>query len=175
MESPMRRGILLVEPDIAVLSADAILLAQSDYSVTTASSHREIFLLRHTRGVALAILSDCLGQRILREVAEAVRTQWPFARILILGRATSVLDDHLYDEETLHPLEPKKLLNDLERLYKDSWNPPSNTLDWKAERGSRCVTELKKQESDPTKMNQREGRENCYLRGTPTDIRFRQC
>jgi hypothetical protein len=92
----------------------------------------DIFALRHTKAIALAIVSDCLGPRSLTAMTETVRRQWPLARILILGRAESVLEDHLYDEQIEHSIDPNQLLKDLERLYKGSWNPRSNILDWNA-------------------------------------------
>lgn len=140
-----RRTILLVEPDISTLSTEALLLTNSDYCVTTAFSPLEIFLLRDTASIALAILSASLGRYTLRSVAEAVRKQWPLARILVLGQAGSVLEDHLYDEEIDPYPEPKQLLDDLDRLYNGSWNRHSNTLDWDSGRSglqiSRSVTQ----------------------------------
>lgn len=49
--------------------------------------------------IALALLSDSLGQSGLRDVAESVRQRWPKAKILVLGRAVPALDDPLYDDE----------------------------------------------------------------------------
>jgi DNA-binding NtrC family response regulator len=123
------RGILLVEPDITLLTAETHLLTCSDYSVTPAFSPREIFALRETKAIALAILSDSLGPQLLPAVAYAVRKQWPLARILILGQPGSVLEDQLYDEKIENPSDPKRLLEEVERLYKDSWNQRSNTID----------------------------------------------
>lgn len=139
VDTSLLRGILLVEPDITLLSAEALQLANSNYCVTTAFSDREIFVLRHTKAVALAILSASLGDLHLRAVAEAVRWQWPLARILVLGHAASVLEDHLYDEEIDPSPEPKQLLDDLERLYEGSWNQRSNTLDWNVGRSGACA------------------------------------
>ena len=123
------RGILLVEPDISLLRAETHLLTCSDYSVTPAFSSREIFALRETKAIALAILSDSLGPQLLPAIAHAVRKQWPLARILILGQAGSALEDQLYDEKIENPSDPKRLLEEVERLYKDSWDQRSNTID----------------------------------------------
>ena len=123
------RGILLVEPDITLLTAEMLLLTRSDYCVTPAFSQGEIFALRDTKAIALAILSDSLGHRLLAAIAHTVRKQWPRARILICGRAQPPLEDHLYDEQIDHSSNPKQLLEDVESLYKDSWNQSSHTLD----------------------------------------------
>ena len=118
ISEPVWRGILLIEPDVSVLSAEFLLLTNSNYCVTPAFSHREIYILRETKAVALAILSDSLGRQLLGAIAKTVRRQWPLARILILGRAESVLEDHLYDEQINHSHDPAQLLDDLERLYR---------------------------------------------------------
>ena len=67
------RGILLVEPDITLLTAEALFLTNSNYSVTPAFSQREVFALRETKAIALALLSDCLGARLLSAIASTVR------------------------------------------------------------------------------------------------------
>jgi hypothetical protein len=122
------RGILLVEPDISLLTAETLLLTRSNYSVMPAFSQSEIFALYETKVIALAILSDRLGPRLLATVAQTVRKRWPLARILIVGRPESMLEDHFYDEQIDRSSDPKQLLDDIERLYKDSWNQRSNTL-----------------------------------------------
>ena len=68
---------------------------------------------------------------LLGAVATAVRSQWPLARILIIGRAATMLEDQLYDEQVERSTEPGQLLDDLERLYKDSWTQRSDTIAWK--------------------------------------------
>lgn len=131
------RGVLLVEPDTTLLTAEVQLLTCSDYSVTPAFSQREIFALRERKAIALAILSYLLGPRILPAIAHSVRKQWPLARILILGRPGFALEDQLYDEQMEYPTDPGRMLEGLERLYKDSWNQRSNTIDWRGPLG--CV------------------------------------
>jgi hypothetical protein len=137
-EAPWRK-VLAVEPDLAVLHAKSLLLTEANYCVTKASSDRELFLLRDTKPVALAILSDRLGQRLLAAVAETVRRQWPRTRILILGQAPQALEDYLYDEQIDRTSGSQQVLADLETLYRGMWNPRSSTLDWNA-RSTRCLT-----------------------------------
>jgi hypothetical protein len=170
----LRRTILLVEPDITVLSAEALLLTNSNYCVTTAFSQLEIFLLRDIGTIALAIVSASLGRCLLRSVAEGVRKQWPLARILVLGHAASVLEDNLYDEEIDPYPQPKQLLDDLEKLYKGSWNQRSNTLDWDASRSLPHVAPSSLRESDPTKAAPHVVPDQVDSRGTPSGIKYRQ-
>jgi len=151
LNSSAWRGILLVEPNITLLMAQALLLTRLDYCVTPAFSHSEIFALRDTKPIALAILSDRLGPRILASVARTVRKQWPLARILILGRPEFVLEDHLYDEEISHSSDPRTLIEDIERLYKDLWNQRSHTLNWDVKRSGPCAARSMGRECGPTR------------------------
>jgi hypothetical protein len=167
--TPWRR-ILAVEPDIAALNAGSLLLTKANYCVTRASTERELFSLR-TKAVALAILSDRLGRRLLSSVAETVRKQWPRARILILGQAAPMLEDHLYDEQLHRSSDPQQVLADLERLYHGMWNERSDTLDWDATRSALCLIRPPISESDPTKAVPRSSTEDRILRETPSDIR----
>jgi len=167
------RGILLVEPDITLLTAEALSLSRLHYSVTPAFSQNEIFALRETKVIALAILSDSLGPRLLAAAAQAVRKQWPLARILILGRAEFVLEDHLYDEEIVRSLDPMVLIEELERLYKGSWNQRSHTLDWDVRRSGSGVGRALVRESDPTKFSPPNTIDETLFRDTPSSVRYR--
>jgi hypothetical protein len=79
-----------------------------NYSVTTATNHREVFDLRNTPQMAVAILSDALGLLMLSAVARCVRSQWPAAGILLLRRKQPVLEDHLYDDVIEYRSIPKR-------------------------------------------------------------------
>jgi len=152
--APWRR-ILAVEPDMAVLNAKSLLLTQANYCVTRATGDRDLFSLRGAKAVALAILSDRLGQRLLGTVAETVRRQWPRTRILILGQVPSVLEDYLYDEQIYRSSDPQQVLADLENLYRGMWNQRSNTLDWIAgrsavSRGHQCERALPPKGASPS-------------------------
>jgi len=166
------RGILAVEPDIAVLNEKSLLLTKANYCVTPASSDRDLFLLRGMKAVAVAILSDHLGQRLLRTVAETVRRQWPRTRILILGQSTMGLEDYLYDEQIYRSSDPRQVLADLEMLYEGMWNQRSNTLDWSAGRSALCFVRPPILESDPTKIIKPAPTEAQNLRGMPSDLRL---
>ncbi len=167
-DNSSQRGILLVEPDSTILTTHALLLTNSDYCVATAFSDRETFVLRHTKVVTVAILSASLGYRILCAVAEAVRRQWPLARILILGRPASMLEDHLYDDQIDHYPAPKQLLDALERLSKDSWNQCSNSFDWSTGRSGAGAARSPIHESDPTKSALSGATENKNCRDRPS-------
>jgi hypothetical protein len=72
--------------------------------------------LLRVKAIALALLSDSLGQSALRDVAQSVRQQWPMAKILILGRAVPALDDNLYDDEISQSSKQKEIRDMIEKL-----------------------------------------------------------
>jgi hypothetical protein len=172
-EPALVRKILLIEPNISLLSAETGLLNAANYCVTPAFSHGEVFVLRSIEAVALAIISDSLGSLVLGAVAMTVRSQWPLARILIIGRAATMLEDQLYDEQVEHSVEPKQLVEDIDRLYKDCWNQRSNTIAWKGGRSCSCLARPPIPESDPTKARTTEVSNNNNCWGTPSDILYR--
>jgi hypothetical protein len=154
--APSHHRVLVVEPDEHLLASRTLLLSSSNYLVTAAGSHRDVFDLSCMTEIHLAVLSDTLGRSGLCSAAEYVRAQWPSARILILGTAQFVLEDYLYDEAVGHGLQPKGLLDTLERLSENRRNQTSKDI------GSRlstpaCLDEWltfprsKFPESDPTK------------------------
>ena len=118
-QRPAHGRVLLVEPDPTMLMVEALLLIRGNYRVTTACSHWQIPGFRHIDSLAVAVLSDALGASALKRSAHAVRKQWPRARILIVGRAASVLDDNLYEEDTPHSADPRMLLIAIQELAKD--------------------------------------------------------
>ena len=118
-QRPAHGRVLLVEPDPTMLMVEALLFTRGNYRVTTACSHWQIFDFRHIDSLTVAVLSDALGAPALKRSAHAVRKQWPRARILIVGRAASVLDDNLYEEDTPHSADPRMLLIAIQELAKD--------------------------------------------------------
>ena len=109
-------GTGLLETDLATLSERTKLLTDSSYQVITARNQSDLFVLRSTIGISLAILSDCLGALALGVAAHSVRLSWPSARILILGTAQSVLEDNLYDEAIEHQFVKAELLVTIEKI-----------------------------------------------------------
>jgi len=98
------------------------LLREADYCVTALVDVRQLFDLRLETPVAFAIVNDLLGSFGLRDATEAVRRQWPLAKILVIGCAVPTLEDHLYDEAISHRNEKDGLLDALRMLAKDSWS-----------------------------------------------------
>lgn len=96
---PARKFTLLVDPDPMILEAGRLLLSGSRRLVQTAGTCVEVSKLPPEDEPQIAFLSDRLGSFQLRAVAEYVRHRWPAARIVVVGRAASFLEDYLYDED----------------------------------------------------------------------------
>lgn len=117
--TPRQSRLLLVEPEFELPANRALLLTASSYSVTTVSSHNSVLKLHRDAGFSLAVLNDALGVPALRPVAICVRRTWHSARILILRRAESALDERFYDETIESPFHPKTLLDAPVKLADD--------------------------------------------------------
>jgi hypothetical protein len=114
-------SVVLVEPHRDDLHGRASLLANTLYQVTTVKGIYELIMLRDKESFELALLSVLLGDSHLVAAARTVRSQWPRARIIVLGQAAPVLDDHLYDEALSYTCEQQVLLDTLERLTHYPW------------------------------------------------------
>ena len=119
-------ALLWLEPNLESLSTGALPLLAPIYQVVPVKGYGELFGLR-SAAVQVAVLADTLGPAVLRAVAERVRWQWPLARILILGRAQSVLEDHLYDDALACPCRCDKLMEAIVRLTADPWAQRAST------------------------------------------------
>lgn len=109
-------GILLLENDPLALRDRTSLLRVSGYHVTMARNPSDLFDLRGTIGISLAIIDDRLGAAALGLAAHAIRRGWPLARILILGKPEFVIEDYLYDEALEYRFVEANLLATIEKL-----------------------------------------------------------
>jgi hypothetical protein len=114
--NPTALHVLWVEPPTDLAANKQLISGLSTCVMTTASSHREVFSLRSADAIDVAVLSDALGLLMLSAVARCVRLQWPSARIVLLKRKQSFLEDHLYDDDMEYRLLPKELGGGLARL-----------------------------------------------------------
>ena len=125
---------------------------------------------------SIAILRDMVGHFALRASAEIVRSQWPKARILILGEAPDGFDDHLYDEVVLHTSDEVTLVAMVEKVTEDPQDQSvyglAAWLDF-ASVAPHLPPSQALQESDPRKMSGT-ARTADYTRDLPADKRFRQ-
>jgi hypothetical protein len=108
-------GVLIVEPNPALLAARTQLVSAADYYVAASDTTAPGTELRRA-DVTVAILSRTLGKETLRKLAQEIRTYYPSASILIFGYASLILDDQLYDESIDDHCRPEQLLDLLFRL-----------------------------------------------------------
>jgi hypothetical protein len=117
----IRPKVVLVEPDTNRSTGCAPLLLEEHYCVTLVKDVRELFLLRDREPFLFALLSDRLGSFQLVAAAHSVRRQWPDSRILVLGQAAVILEDHLYDDAIAHSCKREDLFAALTKLSCDPW------------------------------------------------------
>jgi hypothetical protein len=114
--------LVVVEPDTIRAGANSVShLLQKHYCVTVAKDVRELFLLRDGEPFCFALLSDYMGSFQLVAAAHSVRRQWPDARILVLGQAAVMLEDHLYDDAIAHSCNQDDIFASLTKLSCNPW------------------------------------------------------
>jgi hypothetical protein len=91
-------SVVLIEPTLALFPDPRYVLLNEGYRVTPVNSSFELSLLSMSEAFTLAVVSDTLGHTGLVDATRLVRQQWPAARILVLGHASFVIEDNLYDE-----------------------------------------------------------------------------
>ncbi len=173
---PASPALLLIEPTMAGCSERAAQLEKSCYRVTKADNLKDVCLMKGVFSFSVAVLSDMIGFLALRASAQVVRGQWPKARILLLGKATSEFDDHLYDESVPHAPDGIALLAMLDRVTEDPWNQRSKVHEAWRERVNWAAVPRQNwtvHESDPTKMA-RPASEGVVPRDLPASEQLRR-
>jgi hypothetical protein len=113
-----RLSILLIGPITAPPLHDRqSFLSDVDFRVTFARDLRELSLLRAAEVFALSLISDTLGATGLDDAARSVRKQWPTSRILVLGQASDILEDYLYDDALPHSCSQQGLYDTVDRMF----------------------------------------------------------
>lgn len=114
--APFTLGLLLAEANAESLSRRSRLFSQAGYKVTAVSGYQEICALR-VKSIRIAVISNSLTSTYLRLTAQIVRRQWPLAHILIIGPASDVLDDALYEEAVDRRITDEHLLTTVLLLW----------------------------------------------------------
>lgn len=129
---------------------------QSEFCVTRADNPGDMHLMATGFAFSVAVLSDTIGFLALRASAQVVRTQWPKARIVILGKAPSDFDDQLYDETVGHSMSGGALLGVIKMVLEDARSRMGHDAyaAWLARvsLASRFQQDRVPQESDPRKV-----------------------
>ncbi len=115
-------SLLLMEPDAPCSSESAAYLGQASFLITRAVHPQDLYLMRGLNHFSIALLSDLVGALALRASAQIVRSQWPKARILILGKAPRDFEDHLYDDAVSHTSSQGDLMAKIVKVLEDPWS-----------------------------------------------------
>ncbi len=115
-----RGSILIVGADETLLHSRALLLSILKIPVQAASGDTEVFNLPPCANFCLVVIDLATLEVQAAAVAAYVRTRWPGARILLLGKLLQNFDDPLYDDIVEARFNPsgfievsKRLLNQL--------------------------------------------------------------
>jgi hypothetical protein len=107
--------ILSVGPvDCGSMVHDALLDGAS-FRLTIATDYRKLWGMPAQEPVDVAILHNKLSSFQLEAACRLIRQRWPHAKILLVSRRESSLDDGLYDDRA-STAAPEVLLTTIERL-----------------------------------------------------------
>jgi hypothetical protein len=108
--------VLFVGPvDRGSFVYDALLDGPS-FRLTIATNYQELWKMPTQESIRVAILHNTLSSFELEAACRLIRRRWPHARILVVSRGESFLEDPLYDDRVAPTLAPELLLTTIERL-----------------------------------------------------------
>lgn len=114
-EKKSRGSALLIEPDPRRMENERRALMGTSDAVHAVSLAAALYELQPPEEPLIAVISSALGAVQLSAVTEYVRHRWPRARILIVGEAYRVLEDHLYDETVSSHASEEEILIAVEK------------------------------------------------------------
>jgi hypothetical protein len=158
-QDPVQKKILLFEGESCSRVREGLLAIGSRHPVSIAKSYLDVLKLGWDGEIAFAILSDTCGLAVFQAVAQCVRAQWPFARILIVRGAASSLEDYLYDEAIDQGFRLGELHEALLKLSRNPWNRKPTIIN------------PVPPESDPSKASPRGFAQEGTSRGVPAGER----
>ena len=107
--------VLSVGPvDCGSIVHDALLDGAS-FRLTIATDYRKLWGIPAHESIHVAVLHDTLSSFELEAACRLIRQRWPHAKILLVAREESSLDDGLYDDRA-STAAPNLLLNAIEQL-----------------------------------------------------------
>lgn len=116
-----RLPLLLATQTVPLLRDDVLEVLFSAYRVELFRHVGDLFDGRKSP-VAFALLCGSAGAPHLALEAHIIRTQWPLARIIVLGQPPWQLEDYLYDHTVQENCSPAMLTNAFEANSVDLWN-----------------------------------------------------
>ena len=107
--------VLSVGPvDCGSMVHDALLDGAS-FRLTIATDYRKLWGIPAHESIHVAVLHDTLSSFELEAACRLIRQRWPHAKILLVAREESSLDDGLYDDRA-STAAPNLLLTAIEQL-----------------------------------------------------------
>jgi hypothetical protein len=128
-----RGSILIVGADEALLHSQALLLSILKIPVQAVSGDTEVFNLPPCANFCLVILDLASLELQTAAIAAYVRTRWPGARILLLGRLAQDFDDPLYDDIVDPRFNPSGFIEVGKRLLKELRSSVMKTGDFRVD------------------------------------------
>jgi hypothetical protein len=107
--------VLSVGPvDCGSMVHDA-LFDRASFRLTIATDYRELWGIAAQESIHVGVLHDAFSSFELEAACRLIRQRWPHAKILLVSRQESSLDDGLYDDRAL-TAAPDLLGTTIERL-----------------------------------------------------------
>jgi hypothetical protein len=107
--------VLSVGPvDCGSMVHDA-LLDRASFRLSIATNYQKLWGMPAQDSIHVAILHNTLTSFELEAACRLIRRRWPYAKILLVSRAESLLDDGLYDDRA-STAAPEVLLTTIGRL-----------------------------------------------------------
>lgn len=91
------------------------LLGRTSYHLSIATDYRKLWEMSAQESIHVAVLHDTLSSFELEAVCRLIRQRWSSAKILLVAKGESLLDDGLYDDRA-PTAAPDVLLTTIERL-----------------------------------------------------------
>ena len=113
--------MVLLEQNPFALADRKRLILRTCKTVFAISTPGAVYELQPIEDPFVVILSNAFGGFHLRAVSEYIRHRWPQARILIVGKVSSSLEHHLYDEDLPCPISGGELLLAIEKCRGLRW------------------------------------------------------
>ena len=115
---PAAIHVLSVGPvDRGSMVHDALLDGAS-FRLTIATDYKRLWGMPTQESIQVAILHNTLSSFELEAACRLIRRRWPEARILLISRGESSLEDALYDDRVAPTVPPEHLLTTIERHTK---------------------------------------------------------
>jgi len=92
------------------------LLELPHFRLSVATDYPGLWAIPRQEPIDVVILHNTFSSSEIEDSCRFIRRRWPHARILLLHRGESFLEDALYDERAAPNVDPEVLLSTIQRL-----------------------------------------------------------